>query len=187
MVHRNFLDTLDTLKSTLEALQAKQFAAKATYQALTAQKKLRPKAEQQWQAILPQTPEWPVVWASCHKGLNTGQEDEVSYLITHRVMKTSAYLKVKCGMKSISEFCVTCGQIEDLEHLLLTCEKTKLVWKQLTIILEKIIPGETLTGTKALLLRVFTWERNFEMTFGVFSVLVSQINFLESYLDIYLF
>ena len=33
---------------------------------------------------------------------------------------------------------------------------------------------------------VFTWERNFEVTFGIFSVLVSQINVLESYLDIYL-
>ena len=35
--------------------------------------------------------------------------------------------------------------------------------------------------------RVFTWERNFEATFGIFSVLVSQINVVESYLDIYLF
>ena len=26
---------------------------------------------------------------------------------------------------------------------------------------------------------VFTWERNFEVTFGIFSVLVSQINVLE--------
>ena len=34
---------------------------------------------------------------------------------------------------------------------------------------------------------VFTWERNFEVTVGIFSVLVSQINVLESYLDIYLF
>ena len=34
---------------------------------------------------------------------------------------------------------------------------------------------------------VFTWKRNFEVTFGIFSVLVSQINVLESYLDIYLF
>ena len=34
---------------------------------------------------------------------------------------------------------------------------------------------------------VCTWERNFEVTFGIFSVLVSQINFLESYLDMYLF
>ena len=33
---------------------------------------------------------------------------------------------------------------------------------------------------------VFTWERNFEVTFGIFSVLVSQINVLESYLDIYI-
>ena len=31
------------------------------------------------------------------------------------------------------------------------------------------------------------WERNFEVTFGIFSVIVSQINVLESYLDIYLF
>ena len=29
-----------------------------------------------------------------------------------------------------------------------------------------------------------TWERNFEVKFGIFSVLVFQINFLESYLDI---
>ena len=34
---------------------------------------------------------------------------------------------------------------------------------------------------------VLTWERNFEVTFGIFSVLVFQINVLESYLDIYLF
>ena len=35
---------------------------------------------------------------------------------------------------------------------------------------------------------VFTWERNFEMTLGIFSVLVSQINnVIESYLDIHLF
>ena len=30
---------------------------------------------------------------------------------------------------------------------------------------------------------VFKWERNFEVTFGIFSVLVSQINVLASYLD----
>ena len=29
-----------------------------------------------------------------------------------------------------------------------------------------------------------TWERNFEAAFGIFSVLVSQISVLESYLDI---
>ena len=34
---------------------------------------------------------------------------------------------------------------------------------------------------------IFTRERNFEATFGIFSVLASQINVLESYLDIYLF
>ena len=33
---------------------------------------------------------------------------------------------------------------------------------------------------------VFTWK-NFEATFGIFSVFVSQISVLESYLDIYLF
>ena len=32
-----------------------------------------------------------------------------------------------------------------------------------------------------------TWKRNFEVTFGIFSVLVFQISVLESYLDIYLF
>ena len=31
---------------------------------------------------------------------------------------------------------------------------------------------------------LFTWERNFEMAFGIFSVLVVQISVLESYLDI---
>ena len=30
----------------------------------------------------------------------------------------------------------------------------------------------------------FTWERNFEVTFGIFSVLVFQMNVLESYSDI---
>ena len=34
---------------------------------------------------------------------------------------------------------------------------------------------------------VFTWERSFEVTFGIFSVLVTQVNVPESYLNIYLF
>ena len=34
---------------------------------------------------------------------------------------------------------------------------------------------------------VLTLERNFEVTFGIFSVLVFQINVLESYLDIHCF
>ena len=37
---------------------------------------------------------------------------------------------------------------------------------------------------------VLTWERNFEVTFDIFSVLVFQvfqINVLESYLNVYLF
>ena len=34
---------------------------------------------------------------------------------------------------------------------------------------------------------VLTWKRNFEMTFGIFSVLVFLIIVIESYLDIYLF
>ena len=34
---------------------------------------------------------------------------------------------------------------------------------------------------------VFTWKRNFEVKFGIFSILVTQINDLESYSDIYLF
>ena len=33
---------------------------------------------------------------------------------------------------------------------------------------------------------VLTWERNFVVMFGIFSVLVFQISVLESYLDIYL-
>ena len=34
---------------------------------------------------------------------------------------------------------------------------------------------------------VLTWKINFEVTFGIFSVLVFQISVLESDLDIYLF
>ena len=34
---------------------------------------------------------------------------------------------------------------------------------------------------------LLTWERNFEVTFGIFSVLVFQLSVLESYLDIYRF
>ena len=33
---------------------------------------------------------------------------------------------------------------------------------------------------------VFTWERNFEVTLGIFSVLVIQISVLESYIFRYL-
>ena len=34
---------------------------------------------------------------------------------------------------------------------------------------------------------VLRWERNFEITFDIFSVLVFQISVPENYLDIYLF
>ena len=34
---------------------------------------------------------------------------------------------------------------------------------------------------------VLTWEKNFEVKFGIFSVLVFQISVLESCSDIYLF
>ena len=34
---------------------------------------------------------------------------------------------------------------------------------------------------------VLTWERNFEVTFGIFSVLVFQLSVLESYLHIMCF
>ena len=34
---------------------------------------------------------------------------------------------------------------------------------------------------------ILTWERNFEETFDIFSILVFQLSVLESYLDIYLF
>ena len=34
---------------------------------------------------------------------------------------------------------------------------------------------------------ILMWERNFEVTFGIFSVLVFQISVFEIYLDIYLF
>ena len=33
---------------------------------------------------------------------------------------------------------------------------------------------------------VSTFKRNFEVAFGIFSVLVAQINVVDSYLDIYL-
>ena len=125
--------------------------AKATYQALTAQKKLEPKAEMQWLAILPQPPTWPGVWASCHGDLSTGHENEVSFLVAHRVVKTLTYLKFKCGMRSVSEFCTACGQIEDLKHLFISCESAKQVWKEFTPILQKIIPKENL-GLNVLLL-----------------------------------
>ena len=125
------------------------------YQALQAQKQIRPKAEDQWRAVLLQSPKWSAVWETCHKGLNTGQENEVCYLTAHRVVKTSAYLKFKCGMKSVSEFCVRCGQIEDLEHLFIECETVGRVWKEFTPILRQIVPGEVFTDKKILLLRDF--------------------------------
>ena len=38
-----------------------------------------------------------------------------------------------------------------------------------------------------LYIKVTITGKNFEVTFGIFSVLVTQINVLESYLDVYLF
>ena len=159
IAYQALLATVDILQNVLQDLNVKQFAAKATYQALLAQKQIKPKAEQQWQALLSQPLRWPVIWAACHKGLNTGHENEVSYLAAHRVVKTAAYLKFKCGMRSISEFCIACGQIEDLEHVFISCKITERVWKEFTPILKKIMPGEAFSDTKVLLLRHFQNKR----------------------------
>ena len=152
LAYQTLLATLDSLKNVLKDLQAQQFTAKATYQALQVQKQIRPKTEGQWWTVLPQPPKWSAVWETCHKGLNTGQENQVCYLAAHRAVKTSAYLKFKCGMKSVSEFCVGCGQIEDLEHLFIECEMAGQVWKEFTPILRQIVPGDVFTDRKILLL-----------------------------------
>ena len=80
IAYRALLTTLDSLRNVLQDLQAKYFAAKTTYQVLLSQKQIKPNAELQWQAVLSQPPRWPVVCTACHKGLNTGHENEVSYL-----------------------------------------------------------------------------------------------------------
>ena len=77
IAYQTLLATLDSLKNVLKDLQAKQFAAKATYQALQSQKQIKPNIEGQWWAVLAQPPLWPAVWEACHKGLNTHQENEV--------------------------------------------------------------------------------------------------------------
>ena len=59
IAYQALLATVDILQNILQDLNVKQFVAKATYQELLAQKQIKPKAEQQWQALLSQPLRWP--------------------------------------------------------------------------------------------------------------------------------
>ena len=56
-----------------------------------------------------------------------------------------------------------------------------LPWQQ------KTFKHRTLNSTKSCLTASFSRGKDFEVTFGILSVLVSQINLFESHLDIYPF
>ena len=95
------------------------------------------------------------MWRSCFDGPSLGHENDVTYLITHRVTKTRLYLKYTWNMPSVNERCTICNAPEDIEHLFLNCTSATLVWKHFLPVLNKVLPFKATKTVDLLLLRIF--------------------------------
>ena len=114
-----FLEFLDKIKTDIDDLQKEKFATKAIYTILEQQKNVKPKAEKCWSALGHNVPSWASVWNSCFDGPSLGRENDISFLISHRVVKMGTYLTFKCNMTAVNELCTICNTSDDTEQPLL--------------------------------------------------------------------
>ena len=98
---------------------------------------------------------WPAVWRFCFDSSSLGREDDVTYLITHRVIKTGLYLKYTWNMPTVNELCTICYAPEDIEHLFINCTSAMRVWKHFLPLLNKVLPFTATKMVDLLLLRIF--------------------------------
>ena len=85
-------------------------------------------------------PSWTSVWNSCFNGPSLGRENEISFLISHRVFKTGTYLEFQCNMTVANELCTICNTPEDIERLFLNCTPAAHTWEHFLPLLNKVFP-----------------------------------------------
>ena len=98
---------------------------------------------------------WAAVWCSCFDGPSLGRENDVTYLITQRVIKTGLYLKYTWNMPTVNERCTICNTPEDIEHLFINCTSATRVWKHFLPLQNKVLPFNATKTADLLLLRIF--------------------------------
>ena len=97
---------------------------------------------------------WAVVWNSCFDSPWLGREN-ISSLISHRVVKAGMCLKYTWNMTTGNEFCTICNATGDNGHLFLNCTPATRVWKHFLLLLNKVLPFKATKTVDLLLLRVF--------------------------------
>ena len=99
---------------------------------------------------------WAAVSNSCFDGRMTlGRNNDISFLISHRVVKTGMYLKYTWNMTKVNEFCTICNAPEDIEHLCLHCTLATRVWTHFLLLLNKALSFKATKTVDLLLLRIF--------------------------------
>ena len=95
------------------------------------------------------------MWRSCFDGPSLGRENDISFLITHRVIKTGLYLKYTWNMTTINELCTICNVPEDIEHLFIHCTSATRIWKHFLPLLNRVLPFTATKTVDLLLLKIF--------------------------------
>ena len=153
--YRSFLEHLRKLKPNIETLQKEKFTTKTICTILEQRKKVKPRAEACWSTLGHNIASWAAVWRSCFDGQSLGRENDISFLITHRVIKTGLYLKYTWNMTTFNELCTICNVPEDIEHVFKNCTSWTRVWKQFLPLLNRVLPFTTTKTVDLLLLRIF--------------------------------
>ena len=86
---------------------------------------------------------WAAVWNSCFDGSSLGRENDIPFLISHRVVKTGMYLKYTWNMTKVDEFCTICNAPEATR-----------VWKHFLPLLNKVLPFKATKTVDVLLLKI---------------------------------
>ena len=113
---------------------------------------MRPRAESPWGCTGSQG---GLVGCSVELVFRPGRDNDISFLISHRVVKTEMYLKYKWNMTTVNKFCTICNIPEDSEHLFLHCTPTVRTWKHFLPLLNKVLPFKVTKTVDLLLLRIF--------------------------------
>ncbi len=132
-----FLSLIDKHKLMFKTLMSQSTSVRKIYSALQEATHTRPIAEPAWEASLSKSFPWKLCWLVSLTGISSGSENDVSWKILHRVLKTSSYLK-SWGLR-ISDQCDACCGIEDLYHLFLHCPIAKAVWSHFSSPLSSLL------------------------------------------------
>ncbi len=119
-------------RSKLSFLVNKSAAVNSIYLKLQEHTYTRPNCQSSWESLLNRSFPWNRIWLISVTGISTGVENDVSWKILHRVLKTSSHMK-SWGF-NISDKCDVCMLIEDISHVFLQCPVALSVWDHLATI-----------------------------------------------------